>query len=136
MIGLSRQLAHAYRQEQALYGAILDLVRRQDRVMQGEGEPGAVIELCGEVERLMVDVAEIEQAMEPAKREWEKSKEDPGGELRSVLAAVEEQIGEIAQVQTRVQEQLLVCLQRQNESTEQARATVNAGRARRLYRAG
>ncbi|KPK66165.1 MAG: hypothetical protein AMK73_00730 [Planctomycetes bacterium SM23_32] len=136
MNALYEQLVHAYRREEALYARVLELVQRQDEVMAAAPDPSCVLELCGDVERLMADIAAVEEAVGPAKKRWEETREDPKGELRAVLTSIEAIIAQVSEVQERVQRRLLDHIERQRQQTESARASVNASRARRLYRAG
>lgn len=128
-----QQLAEAYRREHALYIRIKGLVEEQVRIMETEPDPQAVLNLCGQVEELMAEIACIEQAIEPAKRHWEQDKNDPEGQLDRVLDAVETAIEQIALTQKRVQDALLGYMRVHRERTADARATISASRARSRY---
>jgi Na+/phosphate symporter len=130
------QLAGAYRQEEQLYFQVLELVSREHLTMEAELTPASVLELCAKVEKLMAEVSAIEDGITPAKREWEKTREDPQGELREVLTSIESTIGQITRIQESVQAQLLECMRRQREATQEAQARISASRARRLYDSG
>jgi chromosome segregation ATPase len=131
-----KQLACAYRREEGLYRQVLELVRDQGRIMETAPDPGSILELCGAVDRLMDQITTIEDAIRPVKERWERARDDPDGELSSVLATIEGTIEQITRQQENVQNRLLDYMQRQKERTDGARASVKASRARRLYRAG
>ncbi len=133
---LHEQLAHSYHRELELYGEVLELVRRQDALMAASPDPGAVLALCREVEALMGQIAAIEESTAPARQRWGQRRHDPRGELGDVLARIEELIQEVGRVQEAVQQRLLAYMQSQKEATDRAQASIKAGRARRLYRAG
>jgi len=136
MTDVSKQLTHAYRQQAERYDRIRRLVRRQRDVMDTSPDPARVLELCRQVEELMAEIAVIEEAIEPAKRYWAENPVDPDGELDAVLQAIEAAIREIAQTQEQVQEKLMAFMQQETQRREAARASVIAGRARSLYKAG
>jgi hypothetical protein len=130
---LWKQLAHAYRQEEALYLQVLDLANRQEQAMEAEPCPAAVLGLCDKAEKLMAEIAVIEDALAGTKKQWEGLREDPEGELRQVLTAIECVIGQITAIQESVQRRLLEQMQRHRQAMDDARASINAGRASRLY---
>ncbi|MCK4282671.1 MAG: hypothetical protein KAX44_00015 [Candidatus Brocadiae bacterium] len=136
MNALAAQLTHAYRREEALYGQVMDLVDEQRRIMETEPDPSEVLLLCQQVEALMVQIEEIEAALQPARQQWQRNREDADGQLDAVLASVESVIAKIAELQRCVQQKLLAYMEGQKERTEGARAAINARKARRLYRAG
>ncbi len=133
---LVRQLAGAYREEEELYQQIVALVERQCRAIGTERDPAQVLDLCRQVEEMMARVEAVEQAIEPAKREWEKTRQDPGGELDAVLGSVLALIDRVALLQQTVQQSLIDYVKAQRQVTEGAQAAVSAGKARKLYRAG
>ncbi|MHC4591935.1 MAG: hypothetical protein ACYS8L_04470, partial [Planctomycetota bacterium] len=102
-----QQLAHAYRLEEDLYRQVLDLVDKQEQLMDAEPDPGSVLELCESVDGLMAGVAAIEARVQPLKERWEKTRDDPDGELMAVLSSIERLIEKIARAQERVQSCLL-----------------------------
>ena len=136
MNSLAAQLACAYRQEEVLYGQVMALVDEQRKVMDTRPNPSEVLILCQKVEALMAQIEGIEQALQPAKQRWQESKEDADGQLDAALAAVESAIGKTAELQRDVQQKLRAYMESQRERTEGARAAINTGKARRLYRAG
>jgi hypothetical protein len=136
MTDLYRQLTHAYRQQVEQYNRIRELVRRQEQVMDNNPDPGAVLMICRQVEDLMAEIAVIERAIEPAKRLWSEQPLDPGGELDGVLKSIEEMIQEIARTQEQVQQKLLAYVRQEKQRSDAARASMMAGRARALYKAG
>jgi hypothetical protein len=133
---LCDQLVRAYREEEALYLRALALVERQGQVMAAGADAGQVLELCRDVEAVMAQIAAVEDAIAPAKKEWEKARPDPSGELRRLLLSIERAIERVGEAQERVQRLLLEHVRRRQEQTAGARASINATRARRLYRAG
>ena len=133
---LWKQLAHAYRQEEELYLQVLDLVKRQQQAMEAEPSPAAVLDLCDQAEKLMAEITVIEDALAGAKKQWEELRDDPEGELRLALTSIESLIGQITGIQEAVQRRLLESMQQQRQAMEDARASINAGRASRLYDAG
>ena len=133
MNALWAQLAEGYRKQEELYDEALALVGRQQRLMESEPDPTALLALCDQTEKLMARIAAIEQALAPAKEEWEKTREDPTGELRRVLGSIEALIGQISRGQEAVQALLLAFVERQRAVTEAARADVKVGQARRAY---
>lgn len=136
MSDVSQQLTHAYRQQVEHYNRIRDLVLRQAQVMENNPDPGAVLTICRQVEDLMSDIAVIERAIEPAKDLWANQPADPDGELDGVLRSIEEMIQEIASAQELVQQKLLEYVRQEKQRSDAARASMMAGRARTLYRAG
>ncbi|MGD2174163.1 MAG: hypothetical protein PVJ27_02080 [Candidatus Brocadiaceae bacterium] len=130
------QLAHAYSREEELYEQVLDLVNEQHRAMDADEGPAAVLDLCRRVEGVMAEIEQIERAIEPAKRAWEETRQDPDGKLDAILGSVEQCIDRITRRQQSVQEKLLKYLQANRESTDEARASINARKADKLYRAG
>jgi hypothetical protein len=136
MSELSRQLAHAYRQQAEQYEQIRALVLRQKQVMDSSPDPGCVLTICRQVEDLMAEIAVIEDAIEPAKRLWAEQPLDPGGELDGVLKSIEDAIQEIAHTQEQVQQKLLEYARQEKQRSDAARASMMARRARTLYRAG
>ena len=136
MNDLSRQLTHAYRQQAEHYKRIKELVLRQAQVMEDEPDPGAVLLICRQVEDLMGQVAVIEDAIEPAKRLWSEQPSDPDGELDGVLKIIEGMIQDIARTQGQVQQKLLEFVKQEKQRSDAARASMAAGRARTLYKAG
>ena len=133
MNSLAEQLIAAYAQEEQIYQQIKNLVDEQNNVIETTTDPGAVLALCGQVESLMGEVAVIEQAIEPAKMEWARTKIDPDGSLDRILAHIQTLIEETAAAQQLVQEQLMDMLHRQKQSATKARASVNASKARIAY---
>jgi len=133
---LAEQLVAAYRQEEQLYGRVLEVVEEQSRVMSEQPSPRRVLELCRQVERLMADIEAVESSIRPAKEQWEKTRDDPTGELDEVLASIEKQIGRVGELQQKVQKHLLAYVEREKQTMDEARASVNARRADNLYRAG
>lgn len=133
---VSEQLTNAYRQQEAYYTRIRELVREQMRVMEAGQDPGKVLGLCRQIEELMERIATIERALEPAKRHWEATAGGTDEGLDRVLRSIEEAIEEIARNQQRVQERLLAYVDSQKQKTEGARTTIRLGRARSAYRAG
>jgi hypothetical protein len=131
-----QQLAQAYRQEEEIYQQVRELVGRQQQAMEAGPDPAEVLRLCELAARLMSQIADIEDAIEPAKKQWEQSREDPEGDLGAVLASIEAAIGEIARRQEAVQSGLLQYMQGRQQAVREARDSINVGRARRLYRAG
>jgi hypothetical protein len=130
------QLTHAYRQEQRHYERIRDLVQEQASAMGSDPQPGSVLRLSREIEELMAQIAAIEQAIEPAKKCWQESAEKDAPELDAVLAAIEKTIAEIADSQQQVQDALLRYVQKHQQQTDSARASIRTSRARSLYKAG
>ena len=133
MNSLTDQLIAAYQDEQRLYLHIRELVAEQARIMDAQPDPAAVLALCNQVEGLMRDVAVIERAIEPAKVAWSETRHDPDGALDRTLAAIQTLIEETAADQERVQERLMALVRRQRETARNARASVNANRARTAY---
>ena len=136
MSNLSKQLTHAYRQQAERYSRIRELARRQMQVMETSPDPGAVLEMCRQVEELMAEITVIEGAIEPAKRCWTEQPTDPDGELDAVLKSIEDVIQEIAGAQAQVQQKLLDFVQQEKQRSEAVRASMSANRARTLYKAG
>jgi regulator of replication initiation timing len=133
---LAEQLITAYRQEEELYGRVLELVEEQTHIMAEQPSPRRVLQLCREVEDLMGDIEAVERAIRPVKEAWEKEKSDPTGELDRILASIEKQIERIGELQQDVQEGLLAYVEREKHTMDEARASINARRAGNLYRAG
>ena len=133
---LCEQLTGAYRREHALYEQVLCLVDEQCSILAAAPDARAVLASCERVERVMAQIAAIEQAIGPAKAKWEQAREDPDGALKAVLGAIETLIPQIARAQERVQRGLLGYVEAQNRRTDSARSALNASRAHRLYRAG
>lgn len=131
-----QELAHAYRLQEDLYKQVLDLVDKQEQLTDAEPNPGSVLELCESVDRLMRRIASIEARVQPLKERWEKTRDDPEGELMAALSSIERLIEKIARAQEGVQSHLLAQLEKQRRLTDGARASVKVSRARRLYRAG
>lgn len=136
MNSLCEQLTEAYRQEQVLYEQVLHLVEEQDGILAAGPAPGAVLASCRRVEKLMEQIAAIEDAIAPARAEWEQTRDDPGGALNAVLGAIEGMIQRITCAQEHVQRALLEYARMQKERNDSARSTLNASRAQKLYRAG
>ena len=133
---LTQQLVDAYRREESLYRQINGLVAEQTGVLAQCADARAVLALCEQIEALMAQIGDIEEAIEPAKARWEESREDPDGELHQVLTSIEELIHTVSQAQQQVQDGLLSHMEQQKERTENARRSINANKARQLYRAG
>jgi hypothetical protein len=133
---LTQQLVAAYRRQRELYAQVLELVGRQKRIMETSPDPGAVLGLCRQVETLMGQIAVIEDATRPAKDEWERTREDPGGELNEELKSVEATIGQVGRMQQFVQDRLLDYMRGQQERADGTRTAIRINRANRLYRAG
>ncbi len=133
MTPLWKQLVHAYREEEELYAQVLDLVKRQQQAMDSDPNPGAVIELCDRAEKVMGQITVIEDSVAGAKSRWEERRDDPEGELHRVLTSTESLIAEITAIQKSVQERLLDHMRRQRRAMDDARASIKAGRASRLY---
>jgi ribosomal protein S21 len=136
MNDVTGQLTHAYLQQVEHYGRIRELVLRQARVMENNPDPGAVLQICRQVESLMAEIAVIEEAVEPAKRLWSEQPLDPHGELDGALKRIEEMIQEISRTQELVQRRLVEYVQQEKQRSEAARASMMASRARAVYRAG
>ncbi len=136
MSSLSAQLARAYKEQTALYDEIKELVNTQIALMEEQGDPQGVIAICGEVEKRMDEIAVIEDAMEPVRRKWEITREDPSGELEAVLAFVQAAIEEIVRGQALVQQKLLDFARSQREMTDGAQKSIKLNRACTLYKAG
>jgi len=139
MMSVSQQLAEAYRKEQEVYFQISDLVKQQREVMEIAPDPGAVLQLCNQVEDLMKEISVIEEAIEPAKRRWQETRHEGLAlrahdvELDSVLAGIQALIEETARTQIEVQEKVLAYMRRQEERTGGARKMVKVNRARAIY---
>ncbi len=133
---LTQQLVDAYRREEAVYRLINELVTEQLHVLAHSPDARAVLALCERIEGLMAQIGDIEEAIEPAKVRWEDRREDPDGELHQVLTSIEALIHHVSQAQQQVQDGLLSQMEQQKERTESARRSINANRARQLYRAG
>jgi len=133
MMSVSQQLAEAYRKEQEVYFQISDLVKQQREVMEIAPDPGAVLQLCNQVEDLMKEISVIEEAIEPAKRRWQETRHSLDVELDSVLAGIQALIEETARTQIEVQEKVLAYMRRQEERTGGARKMVKVNRARAIY---
>jgi hypothetical protein len=131
-----KQMSQAYGREAELYGQVLELVEQQRRIMETAPDTGRVLALCGQVEGLMAAVADVEAAIAPARRRWEQDRQDPEGELAACLSTIEQTIQKVARAQEQVQAGLLAYMRAHQERTTAARTVLNAGRARRLYRAG
>lgn len=131
----AEQLLEAYRREEPIYRRVLELVEQQAQMMEQEPDPSRVLALCRRVEGLMDQIETIEEALQPAKTEWERSG-TPHQALDELLAAIEGHIERTAEMQERVQQALLRYVEQQKRSTEQTRAQIKARRADRLYRAG
>ncbi|MFO7958566.1 MAG: hypothetical protein R6X33_15865 [Candidatus Brocadiia bacterium] len=133
---LAEQLIAAYQQEKQLYDRVLELVDEQTRIMSEQPNPRRVLEICREVEDLMGDIEAVERAIRPLKQEWQETRSDPTGELDRLLASIEKQIERISERQQNVQEGLLAYVEREKQTMDEARASINARRAGNLYRAG
>ena len=108
MSSLCEQLLRAYRQEEQLYLRIMELVNRQHTMITVEGNPRGVLGLCCEVEKLLDEIAVIEEAIAPAKTLWEGGERDAAaGELDAVLATVQAVIEQTALAQQHVRMRLL-----------------------------
>lgn len=136
MNDVTGQLTHAYREQVERYSRIRELVLRQAQVMENNPDPGAVLQICRQVESLMAEIAVIEQAIEPLKGLWSRQPLDPGGELDGALKSIEQMIQEIARTQELVQRRLMEYVQQEQQRSEAARASMMASRARSLYKAG
>lgn len=133
---VSEQLTQAYRNERDYYRKVDELVREQMRIMERQPDPGAVLELCRQVEDLMAEIATIEEAIEPAKKCWAENQESEDEELDRLLGAIERMIEEISENQERVGRRLMAFVKQQQEGADDARRSIDASRARSLYKAG
>ncbi len=133
---LAEQLTNAYRREEELYRRILDLVARQERAVQAGEGAGEVRSLCGRIEQLMAEIAEIEQGIEPAKEKWKQGERESCDALEDVLTSIEEAIDQIAGRQRGVQEKLLERVRSEERAARQTRGAINARKATRLYGGG
>ena len=133
MNAICKQLAHAYSKEERLYLRVRGLVRRQKALMETEPNPAAVVDLCGEVERLMGQIALIEEAIEPTKQRRSTTRKNVDAELDGVLAKVQATIEDIARTQVAVQDMLVDYTHRRESRPHPARPRVGVGRARVAY---
>jgi len=136
MKSLADQLAHAYRTQEGYYRQVRLLVNEQSHVMHTEPDPTVVLDLCRQVEGLMEQISTIERAIEPTKEVWERDRTDPDGALNGVLESIESEIEQISQLQEGVQHSLLDYIRHRQQQTDDVRASMNASRARTLYKAG
>jgi len=131
---IAAELTDAYRREEQLYLRILDLVEQQNRIMEEDPNPSVVLNLCGDVEGLLDQIADIEEAIAPAKKEWEQSKRQPPQGLDVVLGSIQGSIEKIALRQDHVRQGLMQYIQHHQDRVGRARASVNARRARVAYK--
>jgi len=136
MTPLHQQLVATYRAEHRIYARIKDLVAEQVRIMEDCPEPRVVLRLCARVEDAMAQIAALEEAIEPAKRQWQADRADPEGDLDQVLGVIEADIERISDAQRSVQDALLGYMQAHRTRTEGARSSIRTSRARRRYRTG
>ena len=137
MSTVCEQLVHAYRQEEQLYLRIMELVNRQHTVMNMDGDAGQVLQLCGEVEKLLDDVAVIEKAIAPPKKLWEQGERDgEAAELDAVLATIQGVIEQTAAAQEQVRVRLMQYMDRSKSTTQEARSSLRANRAQVAYHSG
>ena len=136
MSSLADQLVHAYRRERDLYLQVLELAREQCRIM-GDGQAvGAVMQLSARVEKLLDEIATIEEAIEPAKDRWQREKQDPQGELDALLREIQAAIEQTSNHQEELRLALTAYMRQREQKAQETRANIRASKARRAYRAG
>jgi len=130
---LIQQVVEAYRREETLYAHILATVEEQCDIMAKRPDPATVLQLCRQVEEVMVEITGIERDLEPAKERWEEIKNQLPKELDSSLASIQDAIEKITRGQAQVLDSLKDYVLKEQQTAESARATVNAHRAREAY---
>ena len=136
MNSLCSQLTRAYRQQERLYIRVRELVEEQSRIVETNPSPNDVLDVCNQVEALLAEIAVIEEAIKPAKQQWERAKRDPDGELDSVLGAIQKIIEDTARTQEKVQRRLVDYARLQKERANGARGSIIAMKAHLAYRPG
>ncbi len=112
-------LIEAYEQEEELYGEIRELVKQQVDVVSGRAGPHRVLELCRSVEKLLEEISDIEERIEPVKKRWMKKERELPPQVDATLERIQTMIATISEMQTEVRRYLRRCAPQHGSSTEQ-----------------
>lgn len=130
-----RELLEYFGREQACYTALLDLSRRQKRIIE-EGEVDELLRLLGQKQNMLARVGEVETLLAPYKRNWRTLRQTLDDNDRQVLdlalATVEELLAELIALE-KESEQLLV--ERRDLARVELESAARGGNAHQAYRA-
>lgn len=103
-----KDMIDAYRKQERIYNRILELVRKQETLINGDGEfsQAGVVKLCERVEERLEDIAELESSIRPAKQEWMEQDGELSGNLEQVLERIADTIEQTRALQFQVQKSL------------------------------
>jgi len=106
-------LVEAYEKQEELYGDIQELVKQQVEVVSGRAGPHKVLELCHSVEKLLQEISDIEERIEPVKKQWMKKERELPAQVDATLQRIQTMIGTISEMQTEVRRYLRRCSRQQ-----------------------
>jgi hypothetical protein len=127
----------AYNRQEEIYASILELVKRQLDLFQGDTEPESadLVQLCAEVEGHLDRIARIESEIESEKAHYLESDRELPPALVRILSRIEQMINETKKLQREVQLRFSRILRSGAGATPgvSAGGTVGAHKARQVY---
>lgn len=100
-----QRLLEAYGEQEQIYAVILELVKEQKELLDGDTEPecSELVRLCAEVEDHLDSISTIESEIAVEKRQWLHAETTLPPALEAVLGRIEDLIERTRDLQEEVQ---------------------------------